>query len=456
MKDMTKGPAARLILAFSLPILIGSLLQRTYSIVDTRIVGTYLGDDALAAVGATTVLNSLFNGFFTGIANGFAIMTAQRFGGKDFKNVKSSFAAALIMGAVLSVLLIGLTLLFLNPILEFLNVPADLYQDAAGYIRIVLAGMVITMLYNVLIASARAIGDSVTPLLTLTLSVLLNILGDLLLLGYFHTGVEGAAWATVLAQAVTIVICAVYLMQRYELFRIGPEDIRNCSGKMARFMLATGLSMGFMNSLIGIGSLILQTAVNDLGNSYIVAQSVARKITEILMSVFSSVGIAMATYCGQNYGAKQYARIRKGVRTGYAITCSWCLAVLLIVYTLAPVLVQGITGSSDPVMIEAAVKYLRIDSLLYVLVAVIFVQRNSLQGVGDRITPLISSGIEMVGKIILTFTLVPVFGYDGVIWVEPIVWIVMILPLIRSMRDLNRRLDRKIRLGHDAENGAEG
>ncbi len=451
MKDMTKGSPARLILAFSIPILIGSLLQRTYSIVDTRIVGTYLGDEALAAVGATTVLNSLFNGFFTGIANGFAIMTAQKFGGKDYKNVKSSFAAALLMGFILSVLLIGLTLIFLDPILNFLNVPADLYDLAAGYIRIVLAGMIITMLYNVLIASARAIGDSVTPLLTLTLSVLLNILGDILLLGYFHTGVWGAAAATVGAQAVTIVICAVYLVQKYEVFRIGPEDIRSCNKGMARFMLGTGLSMGFMNSLIGIGSLVLQTAVNDLGNSYIVAQSVARKITEILMSVFSSVGIAMATYCGQNFGARKYSRIRKGIRTGYVLTCSWCLAVLLIVYTTAEWMVRAITGSSDPVMIEAAVKYLRIDTILYVLVAVIFVQRNSLQGVGDRITPLVSSGIEMAGKVILTFTLVPAFGYDGVIWVEPIVWIVMILPLMKSMRDWNRRIDRKIRLGHEAE-----
>ncbi|MDO4616115.1 MAG: MATE family efflux transporter [Lachnospiraceae bacterium] len=455
MKDMTKGSPTRLILAFSLPILIGSLLQMTYSIADTRIVGTYLGDEALAAVGATTVLSFLFNGFFTGIANGFAIMTAQKFGAKDRKNVKASFAAALVMGLALAVLFVGITLLLLDPILNFLNVPAELYETAAGYIRIVLAGMVITMLYNVLIASARAIGDSITPLLTLTLSVLLNIIGDIVLLRYFHTGVWGAAAATVGAQAVTIVICAVYMLQKYDLFRITGEDIRDCNRGMLRFMLSTGLSMGCMNSLIGVGSLILQTAVNDLGSSYIVAQSTARKITEVLMSVFVSVGIAMATYCGQNFGARKYTRIRKGIRTGYWITCSWCIAVLLIVYTSAAWMVQAVTGSDDTVMIEAAVKYLRMDTILYVLVAVIFVQRNALQGVGDRITPLISSGIEMAGKIILTYTLVPAWGYDGVIWVEPIVWVVMILPLMKKMRDWNRRIDRKIRLGHESEASAQ-
>lgn len=446
---MTKGSPAKLILAFAIPILIGSLLQKTYSIADTRIVGTYLGDRALAAVGATTVLSSLFNGFFTGIANGFAIMTAQKFGARDKKRVKASFAAALGLGIVLAVLLVGMTLLCLNPILHFLKVPVELYEVSSGYIRIVLAGMIITMLYDVLIASARAIGDSVTPLLTLTLSVILNILGDVILLGYFHTGVWGAAAATVAAQAVTIVICAIYMLQKYEVFRLNVEDFRNCTKEMMQSMLATGLSMGFMNSLIGIGSLILQTAVNGLGASYIVAQSVARKITEVLMAVFVAVGNTMAVFCGQNYGAQKYSRIRKGINAGYAITCSWCILVLVITFTCAAPLVAIITGSEDSVMIEAASRYLRMDSILYVLVAMIFVLRNSLQGVGDRITPLVSSGIEMLGKVILTYTLVPAFLYEGVIWVEPIVWVVMIIPLIRSMRNWNRRIDRKIRLGKD-------
>lgn len=446
---MTKGSPAKLILTFSIPILLGSLLQMTYSIADTRIVGTYLGDEALAAVGATTALSSLVNGFLIGAANGFAIMIAQRCGAKDKKGVKASFAAALGLGLMMAVILIGITQLFLNPILHFLNVPESLYPVSSGYIRIVLAGMLITTIYNVLLASARAIGDSITPLLTLALSVLLNIIGDIVLLRYFHMGVRGAAIATVGAQAITIVICMIYLLQRYEVFRVGKEDFRNCTKGMIRMMIATGVSMGLMNSLIGLGSLILQTAVNDLGNAYIVAQSVARKITEVLMAVFVAVGHTMATYCGQNYGAKKYSRIRKGILAGYAITCSWCLAVLVIVYTSVSWMVQIITGSTDPVMVAAASKYLRMDSILYVLVAVIFVLRNSLQGIGDRITPLISSGIEMLGKVILTFTLVPALHYDGVIWVEPIVWVVMIIPLIKRMRDWNRRIDRKIRLGQE-------
>lgn len=449
MKDMTTGSPTKLILKFAIPLLIGNLLQMTYSIADTRIVGTFLGDRALAAVGATTVLCSVFNGFFSGLANGFAIHTAQRFGAKDMKNVRTSFAASLMLGLGLAAALIAMVLLLLTPVLHFLQVPDELFDVSAGYVRIVLAGMLITMLYNVLLSSARALGDSLTPLLTLILSVILNILGDIVLLGYFHTGVNGAAAATVGAQAITVVLCAIYMLQKYSVFRVKAKDFRRCGKTMAKAMLATGLSMGFMNSLIGIGSLILQTAINGLGSSYIVAQSVARKITEVMMAVFVAVGHTMATFCSQNYGAKKYSRIRKGVRAGYVITCSWCVIVLVVIYTSVSALVRGITGSDDTVMIEAASKYLRIDTILYVLVAVIFVLRNSLQGVGDKITPLISSGIEMAGKIILTFTLVPFLQYDGVILVEPIVWIVMIIPLIKKMRDWNLRLDRKVRLGHE-------
>lgn len=205
---------------------------------------------------------------------------------------------------------------------------------------------------------------------------------------------------------------------------------------MVKEMLAMGLSMGFMSSLISIGSVILQTAINSLGDSYIVAQTAARKMTEALMSIFVAMGHTMATYCGQNYGAKKYNRIKEGMRFGYLITCSWCVLVLVAAYTIAPACIRMITGSTDQIMIDAASKYLRIDCILYVLVAIIFVQRNSLQGLGEKRTPLLSSGIEMVGKIILTYTLVPRLGYDGVILVEPIVWIVMIIPLIVKIRQI--------------------
>ena len=434
MNDMTIGSPIKIITKFTIPILLGNLLQLAYNVIDMRLVGSFLGDRSLAAVGATAVMYTLFVGFFMGVANGFAVTTARYFGSKNMEKVHVAFVSSIVMGVVLSAGVSLLCLIFLPPIMQFLNVPENIFSESAGYIRIIIAGLVVTMIYNVLLASARAIGDSITPLLTLFVSVGLNIFGDILFLGVLHTGVWGAAAATIASQAITAAVCCVYILNKYRFYRFRPADIRRMEQPMMVTMVKTGLSMAFMNSLISIGSFILQTAINDLGNSYIVAQSAARRITEILMSIFVAVGQTMATYCSQNLGADRWDRIHQGMKVGYWITCLWCIIVLVIVYTLAPTLIVLITSSSDAVMIHAADQYLRIDSILYVLVAIIFVQRHSMQGVGDTVTPLVSSGIEMIGKIILAYTLVPALGYFGVILVEPIVWIFMIIPLIWKVR----------------------
>lgn len=434
MYDMTIGSPIKIITKFTIPILLGNLLQLAYNVIDMRLVGSFLGDRSLAAVGATAVMYTLFVGFFMGVANGFAVTTARYFGSKNMEKVHVAFVSSIVMGVVLSAGVSLLCLIFLPPIMQFLNVPENIFSESASYIRIIIAGLVVTMIYNVLLASARAIGDSITPLLTLFVSVGLNIFGDILFLGVLHTGVWGAAAATIASQAITAAVCCVYILNKYRFYRFRPADIRRMEQPMMVTMVKTGLSMAFMNSLISIGSFILQTAINDLGNSYIVAQSAARRITEILMSIFVAVGQTMATYCSQNLGADRWDRIHQGMKVGYWITCLWCIIVLVIVYTLAPTLIVLITSSSDAVMIHAADQYLRIDSILYVLVAIIFVQRHSMQGVGDTVTPLVSSGIEMIGKIILAYTLVPALGYFGVILVEPIVWIFMIIPLIWKVR----------------------
>ncbi len=434
MNDMTIGSPIKIITKFTIPILLGNLLQLAYNVIDMRLVGSFLGDRSLAAVGATAVMYTLFVGFFMGVANGFAVTTARYFGSKNMEKVHVAFVSSIVMGVVLSAGVSLLCLIFLPPIMQFLNVPENIFSESASYIRIIIAGLVVTMIYNVLLASARAIGDSITPLLTLFVSVGLNIFGDILFLGVLHTGVWGAAAATIASQAITAAVCCVYILNKYRFYRFRPADIRRMEQPMMVTMVKTGLSMAFMNSLISIGSFILQTAINDLGNSYIVAQSAARRITEILMSIFVAVGQTMATYCSQNLGADRWDRIHQGMKVGYWITCLWCIIVLVIVYTLAPTLIVLITSSSDAVMIHAADQYLRIDSILYVLVAIIFVQRHSMQGVGDTVTPLVSSGIEMIGKIILAYTLVPALGYFGVILVEPIVWIFMIIPLIWKVR----------------------
>ena len=430
MKDLTKGKPSVLILTFALPIFLANLLQLTYSLVDTRIVGTYLGESALAAVGATTTLSNLIVQFLMGMCNGFAIISAQYFGAKDMVKLRKSLGNALVLGVFVAVILTAAGLLFLQPILRFLNVPADLMDTAAQYVAVIIAGLIVTLLYDVLSATLRAIGDTVTPLIVLAVSVAMNIGGDLFFIVVLKAGVRGAAIATVLSQCVAVVVCAAYLWKKYVILRIDREDLRLAKDGMLRNMLSSGLSMGFMSSLVNIGTLTLQTSINKLGQDIIIAHTAARKISEIFMIMFSVFGQTMATYCGQNLGAGRIDRIRRGILLAIAYTCIWCTLSIVTSYMAGDWLVWLVTGSEKPEVVYNATLYLKVDTLFYYVTAVICIVRNAMQGLGERIVPLISSSLEMVGKIVIAGTLVPWFGYLGVIAAEPIVWFIMIIPLL--------------------------
>lgn len=430
MKDLTKGKPSTLILTFALPIFLGNLLQLTYSLVDTRIVGSCLGEDALAAVGATTTLSNLIVGFLMGLCNGFAIITAQRFGAKDEKGLKKTFAASITLGIGVAVILTIAGLLFLNPILRFLNVPEELMGIAHQYIFVIIAGLLATLFYNTFAATLRAIGDTVTPLIILAVSVVLNIAGDLFFILVLNAGVRGAAIATVLSQILAAVACFFYMLKKYEILRLHREDFKQFEPVMIKNMLSSGLSMGFMSSLINIGSLTLQTAINKLGQDIIVAHTAARKISEIFMIMFTVFGTTMATYCGQNLGAGKIDRIKKGIKLAILYTCIWCTMTVVVTYTIGEWLVYLVTGSKNEVVVLNATNYLKFDTLFYYVTAVICVLRNAMQGLGERITPLISSSLEMIGKVVIAVTLVPWLGYTGVIVAEPIVWFIMVIPLV--------------------------
>lgn len=430
MKDLTKGKPSTLILTFALPIFLGSLLQLTYSLVDTRIVGSFLGEDALAAVGATTTLSNLIIGFLMGLCNGFAIITSQRFGAKDEKGLKKTLAASLMLGVGIAILLTIVGLVFLNPILRFLNVPEELMGTAYQYIFIIIAGLLATLLYDVFAATLRAIGDTVTPLIILAISVVLNIAGDLFFILVLKTGVRGAAIATVLSQIMALVSCYLYMIKKYEILRLHRDDFRGIESALVKNMMSSGLSMGFMSSLVNIGSLTLQTAINKLGQDIIVAHTAARKISEIFMMMFSVFGQTMATYCGQNLGAGKIDRIKKGIKLAIIYTCIWCTMTLVASYTIGEWLVYLVTGSTNEIVMLNATNYLKFDTLFYYVTAVICVLRNAMQGLGEHVAPLVSSSLEMIGKIVIAATLVPWWGYRGVIVAEPLVWFIMVIPLV--------------------------
>lgn len=429
MKDLTKGTPLKLILSFALPVFMGNVLQLCYNLADTRIVGSCLGETALAAVGATSSLNSLIIGFLLGLTNGFSVITARFFGAKDENGVKKSVAASLILGSATAVFLIFLSVTFLTPILRALNTPAGIMDMSRSYIRIILLGMIFSMLYNICSSALRAIGDSLTPLYFLLISTVLNILLDILFVKYLGFGIQGAAAATVIAQAFSVVLSVVYIYRHFPILHISVGDFK-FNADFAKNMYASGLSMGLMMSLVYFGTLALQSSINTFGENTIVAHSAARKITELYMLIFSVFGTTMTTYCGQNLGAKKYSRIRKGLVQIILITWGWCLLVILASYTIAPLLIKAVTASDIPEIIDTATKYLRINSVFYFVPAVISIVRSSMQGIGDHITPIISSFIELVGKVMVVLFLAPKIGYMGIIVSEPIVWILMVIPLI--------------------------
>lgn len=431
MKDLTKGKPSTLILSFALPVFLGNLLQLTYSLADTRIVGSFLKEDALAAVGAASPLSGLIIGFLMGLANGFAIVTAQKFGAGNREEVRKSFAMSLVMGSVISLILTVLGLLFLHPILRFLNVPDHLTGTARQYIFIIIAGMLATFLYDdTCAASLRALGDTVTPLVILAVSVTLNIAGDLFFILVVKAGVQGAAIATVLSQTLAFLVCWFYMIRRYEILRLKKEDFFGLERNMMKNMLSAGLSMGLVSSLVNLGTLALQTSINRLGRDIIVAHTAARKITEMFMIMFGVFGQTMAIFCGQNAGAGRMDRVRQGIGLAVLYTCIWSVMTVIFSFTIGKQLIYLVTGSHNETVIRNAANYLKFDTIFYFVTAVISVLRNAMQGLGETVIPLVSSALEMIGKVVIAVTLVPLLGYTGVIVAEPIVWVIMVIPLI--------------------------
>lgn len=432
MKDLTKGKPIRLILLFAVPLFVGQLFQLFYSLADTRIVGQTLGDEALAAVGATTTLSDMLLSFLNGLTNGFAIVIATCFGAKDERQMKKAMGGTILLGSCCAVVLSGLCLLNMSGLLKLLNISPELFAAARGYIGIVIAGLLAATLYNICAAMLRAIGDSFTPLLFLILAAFLNIAMDYGFILCLHTGVEGAAYATVIAQAVPAFLCFLYMRRKYPQLTLKKEDFKP-DMILYKKLFGAGLSMGFMTSLVGIGTMALQTSINTFGTDIIVAHTAARKISSIYMLPFSVMGTTLATYCGQNLGAGKYSRIRQGIRDTVLVTFVWCTGVIISAYTVAPWLIRTVTATQKKDIIDTASLYLRVNTPFYYVPTVICLFRNSMQGFGDNRTPVISSSLEMIGKVLIALLLAPAIGYYGIIVAEPIVWFIMVIPLVVNM-----------------------
>lgn len=426
---LTEGNPVKLIVLFAIPIFLGNLFQILYSLIDTKIVGSTLGETALASVGSVSTLYNLLTGFFNGLTLGFSVVTARFYGSGEEKALKKNIAGAITLGFGTAIVLITLTAVFLKPILRLLQVPAEQFDMSYSYIVVLVWGMFITLAYNLCANTLRATGDSVTPLIYLVISSLVNVGLDYFFILNLHLGVAGAAYATVIAQFLSVVLCLIRIYRGFPILHVGREDFQFDREQLWQ-LYQNGLSMGLMSSLVNFGTVVLQSGINQLGTSIIVAHTAARKVFEIWNLSISVMGSAMATYCGQNYGAGKYGRIREGIKGALGLGAVWAVVVFIMAHTISPYLIRFITSSESPEIIYWGRKYLEYDMSFIILCVGIVVLRNSMQGFGDYKTPVFSSFIELMGKVVFTFTFVRFFGYWGIIWTEPVIWVLMVIPLI--------------------------
>ena len=427
--NMTEGNPIKLILQFAIPVFLGNLFQIFYGLIDTKIVGSTLGESALAAVGSVSILYNLLTGFFNGITLGFSVVSARHFGEGDMEKLKRSVAETILLGFIIAAIVITGVFVFLNSILSAMHVPTEQRKMAYAYISILVLGMFITLAYNMCANILRAIGDSMTPLIFLILAAVLNVILDYVCILVFSMGVGRAAVATVISQMVSVVLCVIHIKKNFPILQVKRRHFKLKKSEVTA-MLSGGLSMGMMLSLVNLGTLILQAGINTLGTSVIVAHTAARKIFEIWGLPLTVLGSTMATYSGQNYGAGKYDRITSGLKISLILGCGWAVIILIMAYTISSPLVGFIASTNSKEILYWGSTYLKVDMIFEVVCVWIVLLRNTMQGIGDYRTPIISSLIEMACKIVFTMIFVKYFGYWAVIWTEPITWIIMVIPLI--------------------------
>lgn len=442
-KDMTKGNPLGLILRFCGPMVFGYILQQLYSMVDTVIVGRSLGLDALAGVGATGAISFLVIGFSNGICTGLSIPVSQAFGAGDYVTMRKNIANAYYISAAIAVVITVITMLATGSILRLMKTPENIYPYSYAYIIVIFGGIVTSILYNLLAAMLRAVGDSKSPLLFLAVASVLNIVLDLFFLLVLKTGVAGAGLATVISQGVSGILCLIYLYRKFEIMRFSRGETVFEPARCGR-LLSIGLPMALQFSITAIGSIILQTSVNSLGSVAVTSITAAQKISAIVMGPLEMIGITMATFCGQNLGARQFYRIRGGIRVSLRISMTYCVFSILFLYLLGKYTAYLFIDPSETEVISLAVRYMRLNALFFPALGILFILRNALQGMGFSLMPMLGGVSELAARALVCFAFVPVFGYNAAIAASPVAWlfadILLITVYFWNMRKLRQRL----------------
>lgn len=440
--DLTVGKPLFQILRFALPLVLGTLFQQLYSFADTVIVGRCLGTDALGAVGTTYSLNFLILGFVQGACVGFGIPVAETFGAKDQGGLRKYLFNGALLCVVLSVVFTLFTTLMAGPLLQLIHTPEELYADAVLYIRIIFLGIPATVLYNYASSVLRAMGDSQHPFYFLLAASVLNIGLDYLLIVSMGMGVDGAALATVLSQLLSGGLCAFWFFTRTakqeELTFRGQSSL--LSAGHCKRLAYIGFPMGFEYSVSAIGAVIMQDAINLLGSTAVAAQTAGEKIRQMFTLPMESVGMAMATYVGQNHGAHRTDRIKQGIKDGCTIQLTYCVAAWVVIFFVKPYAVGLVLGDADPAVTAGAIQYLAIMSLLFCFHGLLMIFRNTLQGLGYSVQAIISGVGELIGRSLGGLLAVKTgLGYVGICLSNPFAWGLAMLYCMFMVRRVLKR-----------------
>ena len=428
-KDMTSGKPIKLIWNFTIPLLIGNLFQQLYNMADTFIVGRTIGVHALASVGSTGSIIFLILGFANGLTAGLAIPLAQRYGAKNYSGVKRSFYVSILISAVVAILLTILSMVFCRQILEIMQTPVEIIDGAYDYLMVIFAGIFSSMAFNLLSNIFRSIGDAKTPLYFLVIACIMNIILDVVFIAGFGMGVEGAGYATVLSQIFSALACILYIWKKIPILRLNSKDFVTKSLDIKEH-IRISFPMAFQSSIIAIGAIIIQITLNQLGATAVAAYTAAQKIDQVAILPMMSFGVTMATFVAQNYGAKKYDRIWRGVRDCIKLSLTFAISVGIILNLFSPIFIRAFVGVGHEEVVELGAIYFITNGTMYSLLSLLFIYRYTLQGVGKTFTPTVAGIMELCMRAFAAVVLSNLYGYTGATMANPLAWLGSLIPLM--------------------------
>ena len=429
MHDMTVGKPSKLIIQFMIPMFLGNVFQQFYNVADSIVAGQFLGVQALAAIGSTGSLMFFVTGWMNGMSSGFAILVSQWFGAKKYDRMRHYVAMSVYLSIILSVLMTVGFLAANEPILRMMNYSPDIMPDVTAYMGIIYAGLIVTAAYNALAAFLRALGDSRSPLYFLIISAAINVVLDIVFIVYGGMGVDGCAYATVIAQAISALLCFIYIVKRYPILHLKREDFRISFRSWGR-LLALGIPMALQFSITAIGTIIVQGAVNVYGEIYMAGFSAAGKLQNIIATVFSAFGATIATYVGQNRGAGKMDRVRQGVRTTQMMIIVYSVFAMAVVLLLGRYMMWIFVSPSETEVIDVAVLYFRTVFWCYPFLGSIFLYRNTLQGLGYGLVPMLGGVFELIARAGIVLLVAGHTSFVGVCLSDPAAWLSALIPLV--------------------------